>query len=113
MRSHRLIDSITETLGEVERSLRSFRRSSSLVQASNLLSSLAESTNVGNVLIQATDSFIEAEASEAFLVVGAIATVATVASKTKTKAKAFSVRFSEITTLIVICIGISRDSKAE
>lgn len=110
MRSHRLIDSITKTLGEVERSLRSFRRSSSLVQASNLLSSLAESTNVGNVLIQATDSFIEAEASEAFLVVGAVATVA---SKTKTKAKAFSVRFSEITTLIVICIGISRDSKAE
>ena len=109
MRSHRLIDSITETLGEVIRSLRSSGRFSSLVQSTIRRSNLAVSTNAGNILIKATDSFTVAFANEAFFVVGTVATVATVATETK----AFTVRFSEITLLIVICIGISRISKAE
>ena len=108
MRSHRLIDSITN-LSEVIRSLRSSGRFSSLVQATIRRSNLAESTNVGNILIKATDSFTVAFANEAFLVVGTVATVATVATETE----ACTVRFSKITLLIVICIGISGVSKAE
>lgn len=106
IRYHRLIDPITN-LGEVIRSLRRFWRFSSLVQATIGRSNLAIATNVGNILIKATDSFTVAFAIEALLVVGTVATVATVATE------ALTVRLSEITLLIVICIGISRESIAE